>query len=200
MIDKEGYLLELCRYIVLNPVRSGIVNHPGKWPWSSYRAMLAGIEAPDFLNADWILSLFHSDGEYARKAYERFVLSGIGEEKPWKDVRGRVMLGGDQFIGELKGKLERAKEIKEIPKQERFSSRPSLSDLFSAKEDKPERNRVIHCAHLQYGYTLKEIAGHLGIHYTTVSKILLRGLDGDRGEKLIFQDLTPAEYVNLDPD
>lgn len=38
LVDKDAYLLEVCRYVDLNPVRAGIVKQPGDWVWSSYRA------------------------------------------------------------------------------------------------------------------------------------------------------------------
>ena len=47
LVDKDSYLLELTRYVVLNPVRAGMVKHPGKYPWSSYRAMVGrGADSP----------------------------------------------------------------------------------------------------------------------------------------------------------
>jgi hypothetical protein len=64
-------------------------------------------------------------------------------------------------------------KIKEIPRHQRYMGRPSLSDLFKQGKTKDERNGKIRAAHLKLGYTLKEIADCLGIHYTTVSKALL---------------------------
>jgi len=56
LVDKDSYLLELCRYIVLNPVRANMVKLPKSYPWSSYR-VTAGLSRPvEFLNRDWLLS------------------------------------------------------------------------------------------------------------------------------------------------
>jgi putative transposase len=172
VVEKESYLLELCRYIVLNPVRSGMVDEPEKWPWSSYLATAGRVRRPEFLHVDWIRSQFHGDWQEAVVAYERFVLSGMREESPWKNIRGRVLLGSDGFIDGLDTRLYVARGIKEIPKLERFSGRPTLMALFTAFGSRHERNRGIVSAHLGHGYTLKEIADHLGIHYSTVSKVL----------------------------
>lgn len=49
LVDKEGYLLELTRYVVLNPVRAGMVAQPGQWSWSSYRAMVGEEASPEWL-------------------------------------------------------------------------------------------------------------------------------------------------------
>lgn len=172
VVEKESYLLELCRYIVLNPVRCGMVEEPGKWPWSSYLATVGRVSRPGFLKVDWLLSQFDRNRDEARRRYERFVYAGINKESPWDNIRGRVLLGSDGFVAEHEKHLEGAREVKEIPRVERFGARPSLKTLFGRPKSKQERNQIIRCAHLDHGYTLKEIADYLGIHYTTVSKIL----------------------------
>ncbi|HOT05532.1 MAG TPA: transposase, partial [Atribacter sp.] len=55
LVEKESYLLELCRYIVLNPVRAGMVQYPWDWQWSSYQATAGQAEKLKFLSTDWIL-------------------------------------------------------------------------------------------------------------------------------------------------
>ena len=49
LVQKETYLLELARYVVLNPVRARMVRRAGDWPWSSYRAMVGEAAAPEWL-------------------------------------------------------------------------------------------------------------------------------------------------------
>ena len=94
LVQRETYLLELCRYIVLNPVRAGMVSSPDGWRWSSYRATAGSDKAPRFLNNDWILSQFGSARAAARRAYGRFVLSGITKESPCKDLKGGSFWAG----------------------------------------------------------------------------------------------------------
>lgn len=77
MVDGEAHLLELARYVVLNPVRARLCSHPSAWPWSSYRAML-GDSAQPFLTTTWLLARFGSEPDRARDRYERFVLDGAG--------------------------------------------------------------------------------------------------------------------------
>jgi REP element-mobilizing transposase RayT len=173
LVQKESYLLELCRYIVLNPVRSGMVDDPGKWPWSSYLATAGRVRRPPFLDVDWIRSQFHRDWQRAVPAYERFVLSGMRKgECPWEKVRGRVMLGSEDFIHEIGERLDAVRDIKEIPKVERLPARPPLTALFPVKGNREARNRGIVSSHMVHGYTLKEIADHLGVHYSTVGRVL----------------------------
>ncbi|MDP2854978.1 MAG: hypothetical protein Q8O28_12130 [Smithellaceae bacterium] len=62
--------------------------------------------------------------------------------------------------------------VKEIPRTQRYLNRPKLTALFLKGRNQAERNKQIHRAHIQHGYTLKAIADYLGIHYTTVSKVI----------------------------
>ncbi len=172
LIEKESYLLELCRYIVLNPVRAGIVNNPWQWKWSSYKATAGMAKKPEFLTVEWILSQFSQEQKEAQMIYKEFVLSGIEKESPWKDLKGRVILGKDSFIQKIEIYLKKKKKIKEIPRIERFATRPNLSEILSKTKDRKQRNEKIYTAHIKYGYTLKEIADYLDIHYSTVSKII----------------------------
>ena len=80
------------------------------------------------------------------------------------------MLGEEGFIDNFKEHLFDKEKIKEIPRAQRYVRRPGLSELFSKGEKAAKRNSNVYAAHVKYGYTLKEIADHLGIHYTTVSK------------------------------
>jgi REP element-mobilizing transposase RayT len=52
LVEKETHLLELCRYVVLNPVRAKLVPHPRLWMWSSYRATAGEVQAPQWLTTE----------------------------------------------------------------------------------------------------------------------------------------------------
>jgi REP element-mobilizing transposase RayT len=99
VVEKESYLKELCRYLVLNPVRAHMVKRSKDWKWSSYRAT-AGLErAETWLETDWILGQFGKDRKRATKAYVAFVEDGIGKKgTPWDELYSRVYLGGDKFL------------------------------------------------------------------------------------------------------
>ena len=58
LVERNSYLLEFARDVVLNPVRAGMVKHMDKWPWSSYREMIGKRSAPDWLETTWLLAQF----------------------------------------------------------------------------------------------------------------------------------------------
>lgn len=55
LVDKANYLLMLCRYIALNPVRVGMVKNPKDYRWSSYQGT-SGYQKIPGLFTDWILA------------------------------------------------------------------------------------------------------------------------------------------------
>ena len=172
LVEKDNYLLELCKYIALNPVRAGIVENPEDWKWSSHRAILGLTKPPKHLNTSWVLKNFDEDAEKSKKKYEKFVLEGIGKESPWKELRSRIFLGSKKFIEKHEEELSTKKNEKEIAKTERFASRPDIEEIFKNIKTKEERNDKIYKAYEKYRYSLKEIGDFLGIHYSTVSKII----------------------------
>jgi REP element-mobilizing transposase RayT len=82
LVESESHLLELARYIVLNPVRAGLCADSGDWPWSSYRATIGAVTPSPFLATDWVLGSFGSSYEMARPAFERFVRAALPQAHP----------------------------------------------------------------------------------------------------------------------
>ena len=176
LVEKESHLLELSRYVVLNPVRAAMVKQPGEHQWNSYLAILGTQEKPEWLSTDWLLSQFSPSLGQARQQYRRFVKEGITvTSSPWDKLSGQIVLGTETFLDKLKSLLDEKEDITEIPRIQRHAGRPGLPELFPIAEaalPKAERNRLIYEAHVKHGYTLKEIFAVLNIHYTTVSKVL----------------------------
>lgn len=165
LVEKDAYLLELCRYIVLNPVRANMVRSAKDWKWSSYRAT-AGTEEPfPLLTVDWILSQFDTHRLKAQKEYRHFVPAGR-ETSPWKDLKGQIYLGTDAFVESL----PKPSKLQEVPRQQRLVGRPSLVEILRQADD----NVAIAEAYREHGYTMKEIADHLNVHYATISRRLRR--------------------------
>ncbi len=173
LVQKEAYLMELCRYIVLNPVRANAVKRPEAWKWSSYKATVSGRQVPDCLTTDWILGQFAINKKSARKYYRRFVEGGIADPlSPWQKLKGQIYFGSEEFINSIQKSNQETENVSEVPKGQRYASRISLEDLFKDVANKKERNAKVIEAYIQLGYKMKEIADYLSIHYTTVSKII----------------------------
>lgn len=179
LVDKDSYLLELCRYVALNPVRAHMIEKPEDFRWSSYRSTAGFDKAPPFLVVDWLLAQFSSNRKRAESLYREFVLKGITQEAPWRELKGQIFLGDSQFIQRIKTSLPH--DLREIPRSQRFAERPPLSDLAPrlTVPDKTARNKTMYEAHVRYGYTLKEIGDQAGVHYATVSRIIKKMCGAD---------------------
>ena len=165
LVEKEVHLLELCRYVVLNPVRANMVTHPRQWAWSSYRATVGETTAPAWLTTEWVLGQFGQRVGLAQEKYRAFVADGHGGGRPWDQVTGQIYLGGEDFVA----RHQPGRKIREIPRRQTQAHRPSLVVLFQRRR---AQNQIIHEAYREYGYRLAEIATHLGVHYATVSRRL----------------------------
>ena len=166
--------MELSRYIVLNPIRAGMLKDVSLYKWSSFRAM-AGLEiAPDWLSVTWILGQFGDDFNASQLKYIEFVHQGLQRPSPWLDLKGQILLGSDQFVSQLEYRLNMMIPEREITRNQLLPQRPDMEKLFSKAvlADKQLRNEVIRHAYLEYGYTMIIIARQIGIHHSTVSKII----------------------------
>lgn len=130
VVDKDAYLLELARYIVLNPVRANMVKRAEDWPWSSYRATAGYADAPDWLMADWIRRQFTAEDAAARQVYRRFVRAGVGAVSPWEELRGQVYLGKENFLARMAG-LADGKEAEGVPRSQREPMRPDAEMVIA---------------------------------------------------------------------
>jgi REP element-mobilizing transposase RayT len=174
LVEKESHLLELCRYVVLNPVRAGMVELSEQYPWSSYLPTAAKVAKPSFLTTEWLLGNFSPAVTESRRRYRQFVKDGMSiHDSPWEKLAGRIVLGTETFVRQIQESLGKKNELPEIPRVQRHVGRPSLAELVSPGSlSKRERNRLIFLAYTKYGYRQKEIAQALGVHYTTVSKVI----------------------------
>ncbi|MFA5370978.1 MAG: transposase [Sideroxydans sp.] len=174
VVDRDSYLLELCRYIVLNPIRAGMVEKLEHYMWSSYRATMGLSGSPAWLETDWVLSQFGGERAKACSRYAEFVAQGKGLPSPWSAVKGQVLLGTENFVEQMRPILEGVSDLKEFPRDQRLMNRPSLESLFAneVRSDKVLRDAAICKAFLDYGYPMVLIANYAKLHYSTVSKVI----------------------------
>lgn len=76
LVERDSHLLEACRYVVLNPVRAGLVREPADWAWSSYRATVNVLPETELLADKELLELFGSSAESGRERFAQFVSEG----------------------------------------------------------------------------------------------------------------------------
>ena len=126
LIQKDTHLLEVCRYVVLNPVRAGIVTWPEDWIWSSYNGTVGKEGAHRCLRSEWVIGQFSDSKAKGQRAYGQFVRLGIGKESIWSQVKGQTILGHPEFVDSLVDHLNGYKEVLEIPRNQRYVNRPTL--------------------------------------------------------------------------
>jgi len=189
LVEKEAYLYELCRYIVLNPVRAGMVMQPEDWPWSSYLGT-AGLEAaPGWLAINQVREYFGG----SVNAYRRFVLEGIGKASPWEDIRGQIWLGRDGFLESVRQRIEK-ENISNVPATQLRLDRPDSDSIlrYVAGELGCTVASILFRTHRQ-GYhlavyflrrranlPLKDVARMFGVSISRISHIQ-RQMDMDTG-------------------
>jgi REP element-mobilizing transposase RayT len=168
LVERDSHLLELARYVVLNPVRAGMTMAPEDYRWSSLPATLGLAPKPPWLATGALLGRFGS-----RARYLEFVREGVGRDSPWGGLRGAV-LGSEAFVERLSGRLDVSAGETEFPRRERLAHREPLTahftpDVARVRSLRNDRIRTL----VQSGhYTAAEIGRHLGLHYSTVSRVL----------------------------
>ena len=167
LVEKQSYLLELSRYVVLNPVRAGMVRTPQEWPWSSYRGTAGFSEPPSFLTVEWVLSHFSKRKFESCKRYRKFVLEGRGMPAPWEQLKRQVYLGSDQFVEEALNDVSDDEKLDEIPKVQRSVVAQPLSYYLDMYVDE---NQAIVMAYGSGDYTLEEVGAFFGKGRSTVSR------------------------------
>lgn len=178
VVDKDEYLLEVCRYVVLNPVRAKAVEKVQQWKWSSYRAT-AGLEkTKECLTVDWLLSQLSRKRDEACGKYRELVRDGIEGGRIYEKVRGQVLLGADSFVEAVGRSFEKREKLREVPRSQRYAARPKLEKILGTK--KLGNGKTAREAVERYGYSQKEVADYLGLHYSTISRWLNRNVGNSR--------------------
>jgi hypothetical protein len=128
LIEKSSYFLELLRYVALNPVRGGLVTRPDEYPWSSHRALLGQVPPPAWLAVDRVLREFGPMRARARGEYERFVNAAIGIESTlWRNLVAQAYLGSDEWLDQVKRKVDEKLRSDDHPWQQRAVRIPTMA-------------------------------------------------------------------------
>lgn len=184
LVDADEYLLELVRYIHLNPVRAGIASDPSTYPWSGHRAYLA-LEAVPWLTTDFTLCLLAPEANAARAAYQRFVMAGIGVSSDRALSMGNAedarILGSDTFLARLPVQLPTRRRITIDQLAQRVCLQYGVEpvDLYSpsrVRELSMLRALVVHRAMQLRIATLS----HLARHFHRTASALCQSLEHHR--------------------
>jgi putative transposase len=168
LVDRQSYLLELSRYVLLNPVRAKIVATAAAWPWSSYHQMLLP-KKDSWLFGDWLLSQFGKNRAEACRRFIVYLAAGKNHPSPLLELKQQLYLGSDDFIEFARTHI--SDNLDDIPRAQ--SRAPALSiEAYEAKST--NRNEAIRSAYRSGDYSMKVIGDYFGLHYTTVSRVINR--------------------------
>ena len=172
LVERDSYLLELARYVVLNPLRAKMVKRLETWPWSSYLGTCAQSPAPPWLQTDWLLAQFGQRRSSAIAKYAAFVDEGVRLPSVWTQLRGQIYLGSDAFVQKMQKQIDKKPGLGEIPR----AQRRAISQPMEHFEKRYPRDEAMARAYLSGRHTMHKIAEHFGVHYSTVSRAV-RGFE-----------------------
>lgn len=128
IIEKDRWLLALCRHIVLNPVRLNAVNRADLWRWSSYRPLASDDDTWPWLHTEWTHAQFEGN---TRQQWQDYVEQGLTAPSPWQALRGGHYLGSEPFLRALASMVE-GKSLDQIPSAAADPLRPTRDQIIRA--------------------------------------------------------------------
>ena len=176
LVDREAYLMEVCRYVELNPVRAGLALHPAQWQWSSYLDHVGARNTPGGLNSAALLAHLlgrapqdDSDRVAARNSYANLVACGRNFALWHTCLRQQIYLGDDQFVDRMQVIAEpRRRQAAETPAAQRRSPWP----LEYWLQTSASVAMGLRDAHYKGGLSMSAMAKSLGVSVSTVSRMI----------------------------
>lgn len=182
--DKDVYLLELIRYIHLNPVRAKIVMKPEEYLWTGHLSYL-GRGEDDLIDEGFVLGQFSGNKSLARRRYRQFIWEGIqdGHQGKYYKVKDQRYLGEDSFINQIETKRDKGESwVYEVPLEaisQEVSRVTGITEdrLYSAtreREGARGRGLVAYLAMTVSDYMVKEIASHFKRSPVTIGEAIIK--------------------------
>jgi putative transposase len=176
LVDRDAYLLEVCRYVELNPVRASMVQHPGDWAWSSYLAHTGQVDSPVWLDTaglhGYLLGHDVKDKVDRQRAIERYVaLVAAGQGVAlWADnLRQQIYLGDEDFVTRMQALVNPTQsDAVEVPRTHRQIKRTLAQWL----EISPTREQALRSAYKLSGISMTSMAQELGLSLSRVSRLI----------------------------
>jgi hypothetical protein len=178
--DKDAYLLELIRYIHLNPVRAKIVKRPEDYVWTGHLSYL-GRGGEPLIDEGFVLDQFSDKRSLGRRRYRQFVWQGIssGHEGKYYQVKDQRYLGEDSFVERIENERKEAQSwVYDLPlgamsEEISLAMGITMDKLYSMTRDREGtrgRGVVGYLARRISGYGVKEIPDHFGWSLVTISE------------------------------
>lgn len=168
LVDRDSYLKEVARYVVLNPVRARMADGPRRYRWSSYRDTIGVREPPDWLAIDQILSAFGKRRNTAIQEYREFVRAAVTTGGKLGALKHGLFYGSDPFVERMVKELVEPAELTEYDRRQRTA----LVKPLAWYAERYDRNEALARAWKTGQYTLKQLGEHFGLHYASVSRLV----------------------------
>ncbi len=169
LVDKQAFLLDMARHIVLNPVRLQLTRCADEWPWSSYHAMTASMTAPPWLTCATVRQQLRQRTRHSD--FSRFVAAGIDLPTIWSALRQQIYLGDDHFVQRSQRAAGLSGDPRAIPRIQRRAPAPQLETLARQYRD---RDDAIVTAYATGAYSYRQIADFFNLHPATIGRIVRR--------------------------
>ncbi len=173
LVDRNPYLLEVIRYVVLNPVRAGLVAYPQDWPWSSYRATTGLEYPPDWLDTDFTLDAVSERAgslDQKRRFFAVYVEAGIHSARsPMEDVRQQIYLGDEIFVTQSQEKVRHGASLSDVIREQLRTPLECLEDYTRAY---PDTKQALAEAYLSGKFSQAELSRYFGLHASTICRAI----------------------------
>jgi putative transposase len=160
LVDADSYLVELVRYIHLNPVRAKLVNAAEDYPWSGHR-IYTGHEIVPWLTTEWVLLQFSQRLKTARAKYREFIKYGMNEghrQEFHTGTSGGRILGDDTFVDRVYMETEQT-ERKTVPLDDIIERVGNLYGLTEEEIISGGKRRYPSEARGLIAYLVREVVG-----------------------------------------
>jgi REP element-mobilizing transposase RayT len=183
VVDTDAYLLTLCRYVELNPVRAGLAQRPQDWAWSSCRAHVGSAAVPPWLDTRTVgaqlLGRECRTADEVAQAARRYasLLAAEPALQLWPGALQRqIYLGDDGFVGRMQAlAAPTAVEATEVPRGQRRAPRGAGADASAAElwsTPTPARTEALWRAYRHEGVTMTALAARCGLSVSRVSRLV----------------------------
>jgi REP element-mobilizing transposase RayT len=177
LVDRDAYLLTLCRYVERNPVAAGLVAAAGDWGWSSYQAHAGLTPTPQWLDTvglhGYLLGAAPAsaaDHRRAAKLYVELVARHVTAPLWAGGLTAQVFLGDAEFAARMQALATAAQSASpDIPSAQRTTP---LSWLECLQRCAGQRDAALHLAYTSGGHSMTELAKLLGLSVSRVSRLI----------------------------